>query len=77
MRRCAPSPHHQDARQFAHQVSWILRDQPQDDGQVRAERRVDYVHVRQVHGPGHAGLPLAPTLLLVDDGRSDHFDIPG
>jgi hypothetical protein len=77
--QCVDVPHHRDARQFVHQVSWILRDQPWDDGQVRAERHVDYVHVRQVHGQGHAGLPLAPTLLLVndDDGGSGHFDIPG
>jgi hypothetical protein len=45
----------------------ILRDQPQDDVQVWAEHRVDYVRVHQVHGLGYAGLPPTPTLLLVDD----------
>jgi hypothetical protein len=39
---------------------------------------VDYVRVRQVHSLGHAGLPPAPTLLLVDDDDScsDYFDSP-
>jgi hypothetical protein len=51
---------------------------PPGQRQVRAERRVDSVRVRQVHSLGHAGLPTTPTLLLVDDddGRSDHFDNP-
>jgi hypothetical protein len=62
-----------------HKVRWILQSQPQDDGQVQAQRRVDYVRVCQVHGPRHVGLPPAPTRLLVDDddNRNDHFDIPG
>jgi hypothetical protein len=40
---------------------------------------VDYVCVRQVHGLGHAILPPALALLLIDDddGCSDHFDSPG
>jgi hypothetical protein len=67
-------PHHRDA----HQVRWILRDQPRYDEQVQVERRVDSIRVHQVHNLGHAGLPLAPTLLLVDDDDdcSDHFDSP-
>jgi hypothetical protein len=69
-------PHHRDACQSVHQVRWILRDQPRDDGQVQAEHRVDSVRVRQVHDLGYVGLPLAPTLLLVDDddSRIDHSD---
>jgi hypothetical protein len=72
-------PHHRDAHQSTHQVCWILRDQPRDDEQVRVERHVNSVRVRQVHSLGHVGLPLAPTLLLVDDDNdcSDHFESLG
>jgi hypothetical protein len=73
------APHHPNARQFVHHVRWILQDQPRDNRQVQAEDRINFVRVRQVHGLVHAGLPPAPTLLLVDDddSRTDHFDSPG
>jgi hypothetical protein len=52
---------------------------PPSRRQVWAERHIDSLCVRQVHGLGHVGLPPAPTLLLVDDddGCNDHFNNPG